>query len=83
MVLANQDSVEHDISVTHIAVKVHQAGHGGGHGTGGKGPALHVHAEAGTSEAVEFTPTEAGTYEFYCTVSGHKEAGMIGRLVVK
>ena len=25
----------------------------------------------------------AGTYEFYCTVAGHKEAGMVGTLTVK
>jgi uncharacterized cupredoxin-like copper-binding protein len=45
--------------------------------------ALHVAAPPnGGSNVLEFTPTEPGEYEFYCTVSGHKEAGMIGTLVV-
>ena len=32
---------------------------------------------------VAFTPTQAGTYEFYCSVPGHKEAGMKGMLKVE
>jgi uncharacterized cupredoxin-like copper-binding protein len=45
--------------------------------------ALHVTAPPnGGSNVLEFTPTEPGEYEFYCTVSGHKEAGMVGTLVV-
>jgi len=37
----------------------------------------------GDSATIEFTPTKAGTYEFFCTTAGHKEAGMIGTLVVR
>ncbi len=38
----------------------------------------------GDSETIDFTvPDEAGTYEFYCSVPGHKEAGMEGTLVVE
>jgi uncharacterized cupredoxin-like copper-binding protein len=36
----------------------------------------------GQTNQLEFTPTAAGTYEFWCTVPGHKEAGMIGKLIV-
>lgn len=28
-------------------------------------------------------PVPAGTYDFYCAVPGHKEAGMVGTLTVK
>ncbi len=28
-------------------------------------------------------PVPAGTYDFYCAVAGHKEAGMVGTLTVK
>jgi uncharacterized cupredoxin-like copper-binding protein len=28
-------------------------------------------------------PTAAGTYQFECDIPGHKEAGMVGQLVVK
>ncbi len=45
-------------------------------------PAVHVAAPGGNQAGVEFTPTAPGEYEFYCTVSGHREAGMRGVLVV-
>ena len=28
-------------------------------------------------------PATPGTYQFYCDVPGHKEAGMVGQLIVK
>jgi uncharacterized cupredoxin-like copper-binding protein len=46
-------------------------------------PQLHVAAMMGQTGVLEFTPTKPGTYEFFCTVAGHKEAGMVGTLVVK
>ena len=36
----------------------------------------------GDSLNVEFTPSTPGEYEFFCTVAGHKEAGMVGTLIV-
>lgn len=32
---------------------------------------------------VEFTPEKAGTFEFYCAVPGHREAGQVGTIVVQ
>jgi uncharacterized cupredoxin-like copper-binding protein len=43
---------------------------------------VHVAAAQGDEGTVTFTPTEAGTYEFYCTVAGHKASGMVGKLIV-
>ena len=43
---------------------------------------LHVHALGDKQVTVTFTPTDPGTYEFYCTIPGHREAGMVGSLVV-
>jgi len=43
---------------------------------------LHLALESGADGVLEFTPTEAGQFEFLCTVTGHAEAGMIGTLVV-
>lgn len=34
-------------------------------------------------EVIEFTPEKAGTFEFYCSMPGHKEAGMVGMLRVE
>lgn len=42
----------------------------------------HVAAQAGESATGGFTASRAGTYTFYCSVSGHKEAGMTGTLEV-
>jgi plastocyanin len=48
--------------------------------------ALGVHVPAAPGETVEVTiPADAapGEYEFYCSVPGHKAAGMVGTLVVE
>ncbi len=63
-------------------------GMGGAMGSGGmmSGSAgagdLHVAAEAGRVADITFTPEQSGEYVFYCTVAGHRQAGMEGKLVV-
>ncbi len=37
----------------------------------------------GTVAEVSFVPSQAGTYQFFCDVPDHKEAGMMGTFVVK
>lgn len=37
----------------------------------------------GQSATRAIGPLKAGTYDFYCSVAGHKESGMVGKLVVK
>ncbi len=37
----------------------------------------------GKSGSVTFTPNAKGKFEFYCSIPGHKEAGMKGTLVVE
>ncbi|OGM20261.1 hypothetical protein A2955_00245 [Candidatus Woesebacteria bacterium RIFCSPLOWO2_01_FULL_37_19] len=38
---------------------------------------------AGDSDSIEFTPTESGTFTFYCSVGNHKAQGMEGSLQVQ
>lgn len=84
VVLVNQDGVVHDISVDHVPGKVKQQTRSAhAHGASSDAPDLHVSAGPNATGSVEFTPTAEGSYEFYCAVAGHKEAGMVGRLIVQ
>lgn len=38
---------------------------------------------AGQSTSVEFTADKKGTFEYYCSVGSHKQAGMKGQLIVE
>ncbi|OGO35124.1 MAG: hypothetical protein A2Z03_05690 [Chloroflexi bacterium RBG_16_56_8] len=45
---------------------------------------VKVTVDPGKTVTQTFTaPTAAGTYEIVCDVAGHKEAGMVGQLIVK
>jgi uncharacterized cupredoxin-like copper-binding protein len=86
LTLQNIGALEHDFSVMGFPIEGEAAeaggsGHEAGHGEGDE-PDLHVAALGGASATLDFTPTKPGTYEFWCTVPGHKEAGMTGTLVV-
>ena len=37
----------------------------------------------GGSETIEFTATEAGTFEYYCSVGTHRQMGMVGKFIVE
>ena len=39
--------------------------------------------KVGTSGTLDFTPTAAGEYQVDCNLPGHKEAGMVGKLVIE
>ncbi|MGE3269467.1 MAG: plastocyanin/azurin family copper-binding protein [Chloroflexota bacterium] len=43
---------------------------------------LKAVVKSGQTGALEFTPSVAGTYEYICTIPGHKEAGMKGTINV-
>lgn len=44
---------------------------------------VHLVIAGGRTARVMFTPDKAGTFEFYCSIPGHREAGMAGKLIVK
>ena len=87
LTLRNNDTVDHDFSIMEIpmaamgATAEPMAGHD--MGDMATDPELHMAALMGATNTIEFTPTKPGTYEFFCTVAGHKEAGMVGTLIVK
>ncbi|MEK4701916.1 plastocyanin/azurin family copper-binding protein [Solibacillus sp. FSL R7-0668] len=80
LILSNQDNVEHDIEViipnfnddSQLEHK-HRA----------QDNLIHLHAKPKETQRIGFTPTMTGSFEFICTVPGHKESGMVGKIVVK
>ncbi len=82
--LQNLDVGEHDLEIAGLAPSVKS---GGGHGgmemdKNTAKDALTVHSQGKKTASVTFVAERAGTYEFICTMQGHKEVGMVGKLVV-
>lgn len=73
-------STVHDFTVERIGVE-HVEVEGAEHAHNDE-LAMHVAADAGAMGTMNFVATEPGSYEFYCTVPGHREAGMKGTLTV-
>ena len=85
LTIHNASVLDHDFSILEIPLQGSAEKIGGmEHDMGDTAaePELHVAVGGGQSASLEFTPTKPGTYDFWCTVSGHKEAGMTGTLVV-
>lgn len=89
LTLQNGGDLEHDFNVDNLALSQAPVASGGAHHH--HSPAatpevgkfnLHVAATAEEMGILDFTPTEPGEYEFYCSIPGHKEAGMVGKLIV-
>lgn len=90
LTLENQGVLEHDFSIVEIplsaeVVTLEEAGEMAGHDMGHEEDEPDVHIAVPTADrgTIEFTPAAVGEYVYYCTVSGHREAGMEGVLVVK
>jgi len=84
LALVNKGTLLHDFSSMDAKVEVMSMQEGAAHDMGDleSQMTMHMAVDASTTETLEFTPTEAGTYEFYCSVEGHKAAGMVGKLIV-
>jgi uncharacterized cupredoxin-like copper-binding protein len=82
LVLKNNGTVLHDLVSVEAKVEVIEE-HGAEHEMAGMETALHAAVEPGQESTIEFKATQAGTYTFNCSVAGHKEAGMVGKLIVK
>lgn len=87
--LQNEGALEHDFSILEIPHSGEPVVEGSEEGemehdmgAMAEEPEIHVAAPAGGSGTVEFTPSEPGEYEFFCSVTGHRDAGMKGTLVV-
>lgn len=83
--LQNVGALDHDLNVDRIPVRDVQVQDAlaGAHGHPATPSSLHVAASPGKVGTVRFTPTAAGTYEVWCAVPGHREAGMVAILEVR
>lgn len=86
LTLRNTGVVEHDFVIEQIDVKSVLKKDSGSDAHHAHGEAmnfdLHISAQPGDTSVLEFTVAESGTYVFFCSVAGHKEAGMVGELTV-
>lgn len=69
IVLDNKGVIEHDIAFPTIKADKPAA-------------TLKALAKPAQTVTLEFTPTAKGTFEYVCTIPGHKEAGMKGAITV-
>lgn len=84
--MKNTGTVAHDWSIMEIPTvgEAHSSADPKGHTMEGmQDPELHVAVAPGTTGKLEFKPSKAGTYEFFCTVAGHRDLGMTGQLIVQ
>ena len=86
LTMDNKGAAEHDFVVEKINVTDVKASNTGPamHHQMGEMPDydLHFFAPAGDKAVLNFTALEPGTYEIFCSIEGHKEAGMVGKLIV-
>lgn len=85
VVFQNDGKVEHDIEIVTNGKIVTISGSSSNHHHGAKpdeADVVHLHAKPGETVETVWKALEEGTYEFYCTIPGHKENGMIGSLKV-
>jgi uncharacterized cupredoxin-like copper-binding protein len=87
----SQGKTLHDFSIDRLPTSESSVGESSEHADHGppmvvgtpSAPQLHIAAEAGKSASLEFVPTQPGRYAFYCGVTGHREGGMEGVIVVE
>lgn len=77
--LTNSGALEHDFTIDKIDAKATLDGKD----AKTEKYAVHASVKPKASGKLEITANAAGSFEYYCTVAGHKEAGMKGTLTVK
>ena len=85
LTLINLGAVEHDFVIEKINVtdvEASDTGPAAHHQMDQPEYDLHFFARAGETETLQFTALEPGIYEIFCSIEGHREAGMIGELIV-
>ena len=82
----NNGAVVHDFTIDKMDADVMQMMSGGGdegHTMDTPSRAMHIAVGAGRQAVMRMRIHQSGEYQYYCTVAGHREAGMTGVLVVE
>lgn len=80
LTLKNTDTIEHDIEIRNFPYEIQNTVEHMNHSSSNLD--LHIHAPANSEKTLKFTPIKSGFYEFFCSLPGHKEKGMVGRLII-
>ena len=84
----SKSMVIHDLTIDEIPASDVQARNAAAHGheaalaASATKASVHVAADAGRTAFVEFIADRPGTYAFYCSVTGHRQGGMEGIIIV-
>jgi uncharacterized cupredoxin-like copper-binding protein len=84
--LKNSAGQLHDFTVEKMSTADMHASGGAAHDMQGMDTtqyAVHLAVDGGKRAQLDFRPLQAGDYEFYCTVAGHREGGMRGTIHVE
>ena len=81
LTFVNDGSILHDLKIDGLdATGVTSESAGGLSADQGE---LFVSANDGKTGTLTFTPSESGTFDFYCTIPGHRDLGMKGAITVQ
>jgi len=80
--LKNVTKQAHDLEVQALRVQVSGNAHDAGGHEGAAPGTLALHTARKKTASITFTADQKGTFDVWCTISGHKELGMIARLIV-
>ena len=82
----NRGELDHDFTIERMPVdsivRCQASGPAPEHAAHGPQYAVHGAPGPGTALTIRLHPHEPGEYTYYCSVPGHREAGMTGTLVV-
>jgi uncharacterized cupredoxin-like copper-binding protein len=79
LILNNTGEVEHDIEFDADNVKIYSTSNSH---TDENSDFVHLHVKPNEKNQIEFTILEEGTFTFICTLPGHEQAGMKGKIKV-
>ena len=80
--MRNMDAMEHDFQVDGLRVMKMSDTRMSGHHAGASAEMLAMHTVPNGSASMTFRTEQTGTFAFYCTIAGHRTAGMAGTLTV-